>query len=222
MGQRGGGTAQKGKRNSIQENDIFFNKPVSEFMVNYLKPHLPNNLKKTKILDACANDGVLGYTLMESIGDSRLTMQDIKKSGQSITSYYPESGNKYDVIVCNPPWVPVTLTEEIYHHLYNNLLDDHGVMFFIINNTFVYQSIGRGSELTFQKYYFLPRYVFRSVGRPLLDCGVMVCHKDKKMNKKALELDCFIPIPRELCKIEYKPEKEWKEKEIEKIIKIYN
>lgn len=213
----GGATSQKGKRNVVQENDVYFNKPVSDFMIEYLNPHFSEKISNgndLKILDACANDGVLGLSLSDYYGKQgicpSITLQDIKKTGQSITKYYPNGGHRFDVIVCNPPWVPSSLAEEIYHHLYKNLLKDDGVLIFIINSTFCYQGIDRAKELTFQKYYFLPRYTFKSVGRPLLDAGVMICHKNCVVPKKAQALDCFIPIDRETCKIEYKPVDEWK------------
>jgi hypothetical protein len=201
----GGGVSSKGKRNKIQENDVFFNKPVAEFMLNYLKPHLPKR-DNLKILDECANDGVLGYTLEKICSEkntiSTLDIRDIKINGESALDHKPDY--KYDLIIVNPPFVPVTLPESIYHHLYN-LLSDDGVMLYIINSTFTYQGFDRAKELKFQKYYFLPRYTFRSVDRPLLDVGVMMCHKNKIMPINAIKLNCFIPIDRELCKLEYKP-----------------
>ena len=205
----GGGVSSKGKRNIIQDNDVFFNKPVAEFILNYIKPHLPkrNNLK---ILDECANDGVLGQTLKTICSKentiSTLDIRDIKINGESALDHTPDY--KYDIIIANPPWVPVTLPESIYHHLYS-LLAENGVMIYIINSTFVYQGIKRAEQLNFQKYYFLPRYTFKSVNRPLLDCGVMLCHKNNTISNNAINLNCFIPIDKYTCNLKYTPYKKY-------------
>ena len=76
---------------------------------------------------------------------------------------------------------------------------------FCINAVFCYQGINRAKKLPFQKWYFLPRYVFQGVGKSLLDCGVMIYHKDDIVPDNAVNLNCFIPILREMCEENYKP-----------------
>ena len=39
---RSGGKSKKGKRNNIQENDVYFIKPVADIIFKYLQPHFLN------------------------------------------------------------------------------------------------------------------------------------------------------------------------------------
>jgi len=207
MGQRNGGRAIAGKRNNIQENDIYFTPVVARQMLDYLSPHF-SDMDIPDIYDECANDGVLGYALCDWFKENKnqnvpVTYHDIKDDGKSAETYSP--GKHYSVIIANPPFVPVTLPEAIYHNLCKHL-KPNGVLIFIINNVFVYRW-KRAEKLNFQKYYFLPRYVFCSTGKSLLDCGVMIYHINNTLPEKAINLNCYIPISKETCKYGYKKDK---------------
>jgi len=189
MGKREGGIAQKEKPIIT---DIPTHPIIATEIAQYLKPHY-EHLKKGVILDACAGAVTLGNTFFNELPKSfLLTYQDIKISGKSILDFSPDE--KYNIIVCNPPWHPVTLALQIWHKLYS-LLADGGVMFYIINNTFCYQGAARAVNLNYQKFYFLPRFVYKSAGRPLLDCGVMVTHR-ASLPAQAAQLRPFIPVSR--------------------------
>jgi len=195
----GGGTATKGKRNNIQENDVFFSKPVAKTFLEYLKPHFDHYIHP-KIFDSCANNGILGKTIQDIFDEqdnhAMVSTHDIKDNKISAETYHP--GQFYDIIIANPPWVPVTLAEKIYHRL-NSFLTASGVLIFIINSTFVYQGWKRAVELNYHKWYFFPRYVFKACDRPLLDCGVMIYHKNNDVPHRAVLLKPYIHIPKELA-----------------------
>ncbi len=200
MGKRTSGIAKKGFKNkSFDDNDVYFSEEVADVMIRTLKNHITYK-KNPKILDACAGpDGVLGKTLAKHCKTEEVWLQDIKYNGKSILNYKPDM--KYDLIICNPPFVPVELAEDIFHHLYS-LLDDDGIMFFVINLTFFYQGWERAKKLIYQKIYFLPRYVFAWMNRPLLDVGVAVTHKNKIMPKQAIQNNCYIHIPKNMCNLQ--------------------
>lgn len=216
MGKRNGGISKEGKRNNIQENDVFFD-PITAKIISYnLSAHFieisteKNNLK---ILDACANNGVLGdsvyyYAKIGNPDQPDIYYQDIKYDieqtmtcenmiGGNILDYKPDI--KFDIIICNPPWVPVELPEAIFHHLLTLLTDD-GILFFVVNLPFFYQGKDRAKKLKFQKLYFLPRYIFKHMGRSLLDCGISVTHKDGHVPASAASKDCFIFVPPKINK----------------------
>lgn len=173
MGKRTGGRQKISKK----ENDIYLNSINALEIFEYLKPHIIQFDNYPDILDACCNDGVLGRAVSKVLNNKCcVEFQDIKFKGESILDYEPYK--KFDIIVCNPAWIPVTLPFLIYEKLLK-LLKDNGVLFFLINNTFVYQGRDRAVNLRFHKYYFLPRYAFLSAGKPLLDCGIMVYHKSE-------------------------------------------
>jgi 2-polyprenyl-3-methyl-5-hydroxy-6-metoxy-1,4-benzoquinol methylase len=134
------------------ENDIYIHPKHAQEIVKYLSPHFPIRLHYN-VLDACCGHGVLGdaikdYYSRKINSDVSITYQDIKINGKSILD---EKYDKlFDIIICNPPWVPVDLPEAIYHYLIG-LLNTGGVLIFIINNTFVYQGIDRAILLDYQK-----------------------------------------------------------------------
>lgn len=184
---RSGGVAT----GETHDQNVYFIPEVAEIMFDYLKPHYAD-YKCPLILDACCGSGVLGKSLSKILnGKCKTTYHDINMNGQSILEY--KTHWKFDIIVCNPPWAPVSTAEKIYHFLIS-MLSDAGVLFFIINNTFMYQGWERAVELQCSRYYFLPRYVFKWSGRPLLDCGAMVYHKSQ-VPDNAIPLSCYIHIP---------------------------
>jgi len=205
---RAGGSTTKGKRNNVQENDIFFHPFVSNALIKALSVHI-NNKKlvnaflydnKFRVLDACCGAGALGTSFKKHFKNSTVDFVDIMnqtglKRFKKLNIAYWKPSYQYDVILCNPPWIPVEIPMEIYYKTID-LLKPTGTLFYIINNTFCYQGPKRGKRLKFQKYYFLPCYTFASAGRERLDCGVMVYHKDGQIPLEAVQRDCFIELPR--------------------------
>jgi hypothetical protein len=174
------------------EQNIFIHPENAKEIVEYLSPHY--KYISGEILDACAGYGTLGQAFLNSVcSSSRSWNLDLieKANGQDILEH---KGKKYDIIICNPPW-KLKIALPIYNHLLT-LLSDNGVLFLLINNVFVYQGADRAKELLYQKYYFLPRYVFKPAGRPLLDCGIMVYHANNKIPYEASLLRPFIPLTR--------------------------
>lgn len=194
MSQRNGGSQHE----PGGDNNVYFHPRNAEEVVTYLYPHFLPRLQFTpmesicSVLDACAGDGALGK-VFETHYNCLVDYQDIKDSGKSILEYAPEG--EFNIIVCNPPWIPVKLAEAIYRHLLT-LLAPGGVLLFVINNTFAYQGSERALALPFEKFYFLPRYVFAASGRPLLDCGVMIHHNGGIILAEAALLRPFIPLSR--------------------------
>lgn len=197
MANRSGGKVKPGR---AHETDVYFVPEVAELIIKKLLCHLPPRRSRLRIMDACAGNGVLGVAMRKVIlektehGITGMAFVE-KKHGVDILTYKDRGG--FDVIICNPPWVPVELAEKIYYKCLS-LLNDGGVMFYIINNTYVYQGWQRAIKLTFQKYYFLPRYVFSWQNKKkLLDCGVMACHRGK-MPAAAAHQNCYIHIPKDI------------------------
>jgi hypothetical protein len=195
MGKRTGGI--RSEREST--NNVYFHKQNAEELVKYLEPHFSTLVSlqkmrglKTLVLDACCGKKVLGKVFQKKYGCD-VIFQDKEEGGQSILEFVPEK--LFHIIICNPPWVPVELAEAIYHKLIT-FLSPGGILFFVINNTFCYQGSDRAKALPFNKFYFLPRYVFKPSGKPLLDCGVMVFHNGGYFSYPATMLRPFIPMSR--------------------------
>jgi hypothetical protein len=179
-------TGGKATKERDHEQNIFFHEQNANEIAEYLYPHY-KSFKKCVILDACSGLGVLGNAFSKRTGKTMVFFYD-KKDGADIL----KAAGEYDLIVCNPPW---RLSEAlpIYEHLLN-LLSPNGILFFIINNVFCYQGSDRAEKLCFQKYYFLPRWTFKPAGRPLLDCGIMVYHKNGIIPQEAANLRPYIPL----------------------------
>jgi hypothetical protein len=148
------------------DNNIYFDPKVAQCIIDQLTPEFPKN--PMRVLDACAGRGALGeavYNYYRGKGEPKIIhYQDIqypessdKKIGGSILDYKPLF--KYDIIITNPPFTPVTFALAVYKHLMS-LLTERGVLIFFINNVFMYQGWERGRELKYSKSYFLPRYIF--------------------------------------------------------------
>lgn len=183
---RTGGIMQKENRGNYQDTEFPIDYALQTF--KYLKPHFPQK-NDIRILDACSGSGNLGFSVCANCDSKSIGHYDCEiKEGKDIFS----QEGKFDIIVCNPPW-KLNLALPIYEKLLT-LLSDEGVLFFVINNVFLYQGSDRAEKLKFQKFYFLPRWVFKPSGRPLLDCGVAVYHANCELPKKSTQLPCYIPI----------------------------
>ena len=196
------------------EQRVYTHPEHAREILEYLTPHLLVQRidfgDKVKTLDACCGAGAFGMACREVLYNAshRLATHvtfldvdpDIIACDASVGSIVKGSvhdltvATQFDVIVCNPPW---RLSEAlpIYEKLLT-LLAPNGVLFFLINNVFCYQNSARGEQLKFQKYYFLPRWVFKHAGRPLLDCGVLVYHNNNRVPAGAARLSPYIPITR--------------------------
>jgi hypothetical protein len=188
MNNRPGGKTTK---REVSENVEFYPDNAFELM-HYLRPHFTmlfmSRPYRLKVLDACSGSGNLGNKF-EEIFSSKVDYAEIQ-NGVNVH----DIEEKYDVIICNPPW-SLKISLPIYWKLVDLLRPD-GILIFIINNVFCYQGSERASELKYQKYYFLPRWTFKHTGRPLLDCGVMVYHKDGIVPDNAARLRPYIPLER--------------------------
>ena len=188
---RSGGIAKSGtRRKPITSDDIHVSPEVAKKIFNYLSPHY-KHFGPCVVFDECANDGVLGQAILNNLPDhSVLHYHDIKDDGVSGEDF--KVLGSPEIIVCNPPW-----REKVAKAIFMKLINDlapNGVMFFLINNVFMYQGWKRARDLHCQKFYFLPRYVFKSSGCSLLDCGVAVYHKNGIIPNSAARLDCYIDI----------------------------
>lgn len=204
------GGAQGGKHESM-DNNVYFVPEVAKIVIDRLSEKFPK--KANFILDACAGPGALGeavYDWYRARGElPQVFYQDLaytdpgdKQVPGDILKYKP--GHHFDLIICNPPFIPVTLPEKIYHHLFD-LLSKNGVLFFMCNSTFFYQGWERAIKLKYTDVYFMPRYIFdyginkkqkkqKTKGENstvLLDCQWIVCPADCKTNK-------YIHIPRDI------------------------
>jgi len=175
---RPGGTHKKTNDDPGVDNNYYFEDYQADFIFQYLKPHI-DFINKPDILDVCSAGGVLGKAILNLFDVAGCNFIDIKKSfwmvkdgdnydsqdnfkGQDFLKPIPKDPHqKFAIIVINPPWVPLITAWEIYKKALTLLALD-GVLFFIINNTFVYQGRNRLPHLKFQKYYLLPRNVFNT------------------------------------------------------------
>lgn len=177
--------------------DVEFLYANAEELFTYLQPHtqylssINTDDNPIRVLDACCGEEKnLGRAIASVNGFTDVTYIDIK-NGHNIF----DVNDKFDVIVCNPPWNLKT-SLPVYKHLINNCMADDGILFFVINIVFCYQGSDRAEELKYQKFYFFPRWVFKHTGRPLLDCGVMVYDKSGVLHQKAGQLTPYIPLRR--------------------------
>jgi hypothetical protein len=205
------GGSSRSKDFDSADNNVYFHPKVAESIYNALKVFIPSFCSKG--LDACCGHGALGLAFQNGIRkENRNVKFDFVDNRPFNLPNFTiidilrfEPAQKYDVIVCNPPWVPVTLAERIYFKL-KNMLNDKGVLFFIVTNTFCYQGVERCRNLKFQKFVFLPRYVFKSSGKHLLDCGILIFKNDDSLDDQ-FNLDCFIDVPK-ISKAEWSHERE--------------
>lgn len=211
MAKRNGGSHQKKEFDT--QNNIFFDKHVADWMFNWFFDNIYINniiVKTTDIfLDACCGNGVLGDSFCKAKDkmfkypyDIDYVDNNVKESlkfkNRDILYWKPEY--KYNIIICNPPWTPVELAEEIYHHLLT-LLEPGGILLFIINYSFVNTNWKRGEQLGNGITIFLPRYTFHkslknnnSDSTGLLDPVLMINRQNK------IDLPFFCPIPPTICK----------------------
>lgn len=187
MPKKTGGT--RTRNHEVNEN-VEFPFEYAKQMAEYLRPHYSHLPKYMNILDACSGGGNLGQSFLSHSNGIVCYYVD-KFNGQDI---HEIDDGKYELIVCNPPW-SIKTALPIYNKLLT-LLSYNGILFFIINNVFCYQGSSRAEILKYQKYYFLPRWVFKPSGRPLLDCGVMVYHKNNIIPRDAVLLPPYIPLKR--------------------------
>jgi len=200
MGRRNGGIAKEGVRSNSDEynpvkNNIFFTHNIANVLLNQLAPHFKHK-ENPKILDACSGSGTLGLELMKYFDyNATLTLQDMEYYNKSVLdlSFEPQ-----DIIIANPPFVPVTLPESIHHHLHKCLKPD-GVLIFYINCTYAYQGWKRAISIpTMNRVYFTPRYLFKPAGKPLLDCCFLITHKDNNIPIESQSLNSFLHVDPEL------------------------
>lgn len=174
--------------------DIFFHPKNAEEIVEFFYPIL-KNYNNCTMLDACCGMKTLGNAVEDIINVKKSYYVDIESRTDGIIEKdIREFNQKADIIFCNPPFHPVTKVVEIYHHLIS-ILNPEGSLFFVIDNSFLYQGRDRAIEILCDKYYFLPRYTFASAGKPLLDIGIL---NYQKREEKIYILESFIDITKVL------------------------
>jgi len=234
IGRRAGGADNPSE--NVIDNDYYFDGETADFIFDYLSPHFsnyPEYPRGVNILDLCSGEScVLGISINNILQNSKKKISDKplsslmfnnttfvdKKFGNDLFTF--QYKNEYNLIVSNPPWIPVDLAFNIYKKCLQ-ILAPGGVLFFVINNTFIYQGPNRWIGLKGQKYYLLPRYIFdNAINRKiriknikarddlddktkaikcsqpiLLDAGVLVYHADNIIPKDAVNLSPIIPVP---------------------------
>jgi hypothetical protein len=198
-----GGENWKGKR---EQNEYSHNTQtplhVAEIITKNLYERFCKDMEINNILDACCGYGALGFTFNKLIPKAKCDYVDkecpplwIDKSisdnfsRKDITECYQRQ--RYDIILCNPPWT-VKKAELIYHHVIN-LLKPNGILFFLIQNIFIYQGYDRSINHKWDAWMFLPCYIYSQSGAPKLDCGIGVYINDKPFEQK--ENRIFMSIP---------------------------
>jgi hypothetical protein len=185
MGKRQGGIPTERKPSST----VHFDQEIARYlMLDLLSRYGLWVSDSTNGLDACCGKGVLGLAYqwaaqVKGLPSVPMTFLDTKRLTSlpfQVSACFVEtdvltwrSKRLFDVIVCNPPWMPVGIAEEIYHTLYNRLTLQ-GVLFFVINTTFLYSSVERASRISYNDVVLLNRYTFARSGCPLLDPCVVV------------------------------------------------
>ena len=190
-------------------NDIMFDYESAKWLFEWLYSNLLMPFRwysPRKGLDACCGTGVLGRALSEYVRyvdyvDIKQYAGGVKVNLIDILEFKADKfSDKYDAIICNPPWSPVDLSEKIYHHLLG-LLKPHGWLYFIINYAFINTGWKRGAKLGKGIQIPLPRYTFHKslkICKPestgLLDPVLMINRQD------SIDPPFFCPIPPEICK----------------------
>lgn len=208
MSKRNGGSNTERKTT----NDVYFSQDSADWLIDWL---IDNHLISIKsclhanVLDACCGKGALGLALKTYIPnidflDHKFTMNHIDIILRDILSWSPLY--KYDIILCNPPWSPVSRALDIYMHLLS-LLKPNGTLYFIINYAFINTNWQRGASLGNGYRIDLPRYTFAKSQKEnnpdsngLLD-PVLIIKGDLKLTSPP---PFFCPIPPEICKTDQK------------------
>jgi len=191
----------KPKLDCERDNNVYFTQDKSDKIIKYILPHFQRSNRVLNCLDACCGLGVLGKSLEKNklcrvtyIDNRDMPIDNFIRADLSTKKLKCQ----YDIITCNPPWIPTQYTYQIYNNLCKSL-KYNGVLVFICNNTFFYQSSKRAVNLKFNKYYDLPRDTFKESGKLMLDCRVGIYHNDDLVPAPAANLHTFIDLRTEDC-----------------------
>ncbi len=144
------GTAEFFNRNFFIDKNVLIPRQETELVCEQALKHITN---KSKVLDLCCGSGVLGITIALEKG-AKVTLADVSKQALAVakhnaktlkaktkaiqTDMFEKINGKFDVIVCNPPYVEsgviATLDESVKNHEPHLALDggDDGLNFYRI------------------------------------------------------------------------------------------
>jgi len=116
-------------RKFFVNNDVFIPRAETETLIN-VALSLLNNVSNQKILDICTGSGCIAITLAKELNNTNISAIDISKKALNIARLNAKNHNvdinfeqinilsdtyknKLDMIVCNPPYIPINEMETI-------------------------------------------------------------------------------------------------------------
>jgi len=116
-------------RKFFVNNNVFIPRPETEMLINIALSTLGDNSNK-KILDICTGSGSIAITLAKELNNPNISAIDISNKALEIAKInaqnhnvevsfeqknilYDLYNNKLDMIVCNPPYIPINEMDDI-------------------------------------------------------------------------------------------------------------
>ena len=110
-------------RKFIVNNDVFIPRPETETLINIVLSILDNSSYQN-ILDVCTGSGCIAITLAKELNNANISAIDISKKALNIAMINAKNHNvdinfeqidilsqpyknKMDMVVCNPPYIPI-------------------------------------------------------------------------------------------------------------------
>jgi|ETNmetMinimDraft_1059919.scaffolds.fasta_scaffold107817_1 release factor glutamine methyltransferase len=116
-------------RNFLVNNDVFIPRPETETLINIALSVL-DSVSNQKILDICTGSGCIAITLAKELNNPNISAIDISNKALNIATLNAKNHNvdinfeqinifsdpyknKLDMIVCNPPYIPINEMDTI-------------------------------------------------------------------------------------------------------------
>ena len=110
-------------RKFIVNNDVFIPRPETETLINIVLSILDNSSYQN-ILDVCTGSGCIAITLAKELNNANISAIDVSKKALNIAMINAKNhnvdinfeqidilshpyNNKMDMVVCNPPYIPI-------------------------------------------------------------------------------------------------------------------
>ena len=110
-------------RKFIVNNDVFIPRPETETLINIVLSILDNSSYQY-ILDVCTGSGCIAITLAKELNNANISAIDVSKKALNIAMINAKNhnvdinfeqidilshpyNNKMDMVVCNPPYIPI-------------------------------------------------------------------------------------------------------------------